>query len=232
VSGGLTTPGTGRDTAALLHASIVVRFPTITVDVTLEAARGEVIGLVGPNGSGKTTILRAIAGLRPLDAGRITLNGVVVDDPQDGVLVRPQERRVGVVFQDYRLFPHLSALDNVAFGLRAGGMGRREARRLALERLARLDLIDHADHRPAMLSGGQAQRVALARALVTKPDVLLLDEPLSAIDVESRARIRANLAARLRDFPGATILVSHDPADIAATASRTVTLEHGAITVA
>ena len=216
-------------TSPLLRAEIVVRYPTLTVDVTIEALRGEVIGLVGPNGAGKTTILRAIAGLRPLDGGRIMMNDVVVDDPDADVLLAPQLRRVGVVFQDYRLFPHLSALDNVAFGLRATGMRRAEARRLARERLARLDLADHADHRPATLSGGQAQRVALARALVTNPDVLLLDEPLAAIDAASRARIRANLAARLHDFPGATIVVSHDPDDIEAMATRSITVRHGTI---
>ena len=213
----------------LLEARVVVRFPALTVDVAIHASVGEVIGLTGGNGSGKTTILRAIAGLRAIDAGRITIGGTVVDDPDAKVLVDPQQRRVGVVFQDYRLFPHLSALDNVAFGLRASGMRRGEARRLALERLERLDLADHAGHRPAALSGGQAQRVALARALITNPDVLLLDEPLSAIDVPSRERIRTNLAARLRDFPGVAILVSHDRADIDEMATRSLTVEHGTV---
>ena len=213
----------------LLEARVVVRFPALTVDVAIHAGVGEVIGLTGGNGSGKTTILRAIAGLRAIDAGRITIGGTVVDDPDANVMVDPQQRRVGVVFQDYRLFPHLSALDNVAFGLRASGMRRSEARRLALERLERLDLADHAGHRPAALSGGQAQRVALARALVTNPDVLLLDEPLSAIDVPSRERIRTNLAARLRDFPGVAILVSHDRADIDEMATRSLTVEHGTV---
>ena len=213
----------------LLEARVVVRFPALTVDVAIHAGVGEVIGLTGGNGSGKTTILRAIAGLRAIDAGRITIGGTVVDDPDANVMVDPQQRLVGVVFQDYRLFPHLSALDNVAFGLRASGMRRGEARRLALERLERLDLADHAGHRPAALSGGQAQRVALARALITNPDVLLLDEPLSAIDVPSRERIRANLAARLRDFPGVAILVSHDRADIDEMATRALTVEHGTV---
>src|SRR5205085_7876386 len=128
------------------------------------------------------TILRALAGLQPIDRGRITINGRVVDDSAADVLVAPQDRRVGVVFQDYRLFAHLSALDNVAFGLRCRGTSRPEARRTAREWLERLDVADHAGHRPAALSGGQAQRVALARALATEPDVLLLDEPLAAID--------------------------------------------------
>lgn len=135
-------------------------------------------------------MLRAFARLRALDRGQIAINGVVVDDPDGDVLIDAQKRKVGVVFQDYRLFPHLSALDNIAFGLRSRGLKCSAARRIAAEWLDRLDLASHGDYKPATLSGGQAQRVALARALAIQPDVLLLDEPLAAIDPDSRAPIR------------------------------------------
>jgi molybdate transport system ATP-binding protein len=212
-----------------VDATIVVSFPTLTIDVRLQADRGDIVGLVGPNGAGKSTVLRVLAGLQPLHDGRVIIGSRVVDDPALGVLITAAQRRVGVVFQDYRLFAHLTALDNVAFGLRCHGMKRRAARAAAAEWLERLDITDHADHKPAALSGGQAQRVALARALATVPDVLLLDEPLAAIDSDTRQRIREDLARYLDGFQGTTILVSHDQADIQAIASRTVMLDKGII---
>ena len=212
-----------------VEARIVVGYPNLTVEVNLEADRGDIVGIVGPNGAGKSTVLRAIAGLQPLDDGRITIASTVVDDPSKGVLVAAAQRRVGVVFQDYRLFPHLSAQDNVAFGLRCRGMTRRAARSAALEWLERVDLIDHRDHKPAALSGGQAQRVALARSLATVPDVLLLDEPLTAIDPGARQRIREDVARYLHGFRGATILVSHDHDDIRALTTRAVVLAKGTV---
>ncbi len=212
-----------------LDARIVVRYPQLTVDVEIGAARGEIIGLVGPNGAGKSTVLRAIAGLQVLDDGHITIANSVVDDPADEVLVPPPQRRVGVVFQDYRLFPHLNALDNVAFGLRCRGMKRDTARAAAADWLKRLDVIDHAGHKPSTLSGGQAQRVALARALATVPDVLLLDEPFAAIDTDARGRIRDDLARYLSGFTGTTILVSHQPEEIRALTSKALVLERGGV---
>jgi molybdate transport system ATP-binding protein len=212
-----------------LDARIVVRYPQLTVDAEVSAARGEIIGLVGPNGAGKSTVLRAIAGLQALDDGRITIAKTVVDDPANDVLVPPPHRRVGVVFQDYRLFPHLTALDNVAFGLRRRGMKRDTAREAAADWLKRLDVIDHAGHKPSTLSGGQAQRVALARALATVPDVLLLDEPFAAIDTEARGRIRDDLARYLSGFTGTTILVSHQPDDIGALTQRAIVLGRGVV---
>ncbi len=212
-----------------VDAKIVVRYPQFNVDLHLEAKRGDIIGVVGPNGAGKTTMLRALAGLQPLDGGRITIGSIVVDDPAQGILVAAAQRRVGVVFQDYRLFPHLTALDNVAFGLRCRGMNRSAARSTAAEWLDRVDVADHRDHKPAALSGGQAQRVALARALATVPDVLLLDEPLAAIDRDARQRIREDLARYLDGFSGTTILVSHDGVDIRTLAKQAVRLENGSI---
>ncbi len=216
--------------SALLKAHIVVRHPMLTVEVDLCAGPGDVIGLVGPNGAGKTTVLRAIAGLRAIDAGRIAINAVVMDDPEADVLVAPQHRRTGVVFQDYRLFPHLSALDNVAFGLVCTGTPRAQARNEASNWLDRLALASHAHHKPGALSGGQCQRVALARALVRRPTVLLLDEPLAAIDSESRRQIRDELSTFLTSFSGVTLVVSHNADDVKALADRVVVLEAGQAT--
>ena len=210
-----------------LTARIGVTFPSLSIDVSFSIGQGERIGLVGPNGSGKTTILRTIAGLQPIDTGIIRIGDRVVDDPSARILLPPQVRRVGVVFQDYRLFPHLSAVDNVAFGLRQRGVHRRAALAQAMNWLERVGLTDHARHRPAALSGGQAQRVALARALATEPDVLLLDEPLAAIDMASRAMLRGEIAQHLVGFTGATIVVSHQPDDIAALTTRIITIDRG-----
>lgn len=214
----------------MLDAHVVIAYPRVHIDVHLTARSGEIVGLVGPNGSGKTTVLRAIAGLAPIDAGRITIGQTVVDEPNAAVLVSPQDRHVGVVFQDYRLFGHLTALENVAFALRCRGRNRVTARAESMQWLERFDLADHAHHRPTTLSGGQAQRVALARALATDPAVLLLDEPLAAIDPQSRGEIRDDLARYLDDFAGVTVLVSHHHDDIVALASTAFALDAGRVT--
>ena len=138
---------------------------SFTLAVSLAAAPGQVLGLLGPNGAGKSTLLSAVAGLVPVSAGRITLAGQVMDDAGTGAFVEAAGRPVGFVFQNYRLFPHLSVADNVAFSPRARGLGRRAARSAARHWIERLRLADLADRKPAELSGGQAQRVALARAL-------------------------------------------------------------------
>ncbi|HEY3084303.1 MAG TPA: ATP-binding cassette domain-containing protein, partial [Candidatus Dormibacteraeota bacterium] len=143
---------------------------------------GEVVALLGPNGAGKTTLLRAIAGLAPIVAGRVALDGEVLEDTATGKYMPTEERSIGFVFQDYLLFPHMSVSENVAFGLRARGAGRAEAGRRAMEWVDRVGLKDRASSRPAELSGGERQRVALARALAPDPRVLLLDEPLAALD--------------------------------------------------
>ena len=206
-----------------LDAHLVVRRPGFTLDLRLTAEPGEVVALLGPNGAGKTTALRALAGLIPLDDGHITLDGRRLEK------VEPEHRRIGVVFQDYLLFPHLSAVDNVAFGPRCRGTAKAEARRLALEWLDRVGLAEHARKRPRQLSGGQAQRVALARALVTEPRLLLLDEPLAALDARTRLDTRAHLRGQLAAHPGATVLVTHDPLDAMMLADRLVIVEDGAI---
>ncbi|MBL7254068.1 ABC transporter ATP-binding protein [Paractinoplanes lichenicola] len=206
-----------------LAAQLVIKRDGFTLDVDLTAEPGEVVALLGPNGAGKTTTLRALAGLLPLDGGRITLDGVRLDG------LAPEQRRIGVVFQDYLLFPHLSALDNVAFGPRCRRVPRAEARRRAQEWLTRVGLTEHVRKKPRQLSGGQAQRVALARALASEPRMLLLDEPLAALDARTRLETRAQLRGHLAAFPGATVLVTHDPLDALMLADRLVIIEDGRV---
>ncbi|MFI6600257.1 ABC transporter ATP-binding protein [Nonomuraea sp. NPDC050536] len=206
-----------------LHARLVVARPAFTLDITLDVAPGEVVALLGPNGAGKTTALRALAGLVPLSDGRIVLD----DRPWHDLPV--EQRPIGMVFQDYLLFPHLSALENVAFGPRSQGVPKAEARRTAAALLEHVGLADLGSARPRRLSGGQAQRVALARALAVRPALLLLDEPLAALDAHTRLEIRSRLRRHLAEFDGATILVTHDPLDAMVLADRLVVIEHGTV---
>ncbi len=228
VSGRASRRAGAPDGAGLRAHAVVVR-GGFALDARLDAAPGEVVALLGPNGAGKTTLLRALAGLQPLAGGRLELAGSVLDDPAAGVLVPPERRRVGVVFQDYRLFPHLDVLDNVAFAPRAAGTGRRAARERALAHLGRLGLDGLAARRPGQLSGGQAQRVALARALAADPALLLLDEPLAALDAGARRQVRAGLRADLAAFGGPAVVVTHDPVEAQVLADRLVVLEGGRV---
>ncbi|MEX0945934.1 MAG: ATP-binding cassette domain-containing protein, partial [Acidimicrobiia bacterium] len=180
-----------------LQARIVVRRGGFTLDVDLEIEPAQTVALLGPNGAGKSTAVAALAGLVPIHEGRIVLDGRVLDDPMRAVHVPVEDRRVGVVFQEYVLFPHLTVFENVAFSARAVGEGRIRSRALADEWIERLGLEAVADLRPPGLSGGQAQRVAMARALASKPRLLLLDEPLSALDVTARGQTRRLLAGHL-----------------------------------
>jgi molybdate transport system ATP-binding protein len=216
----------------VLDAHLVVERGTFRLDLALRIAAGEVVALLGPNGAGKTTALRALAGLQPLTDGHLTLAGRHLDSPDparpDRRLWTPTEHRsIGVVFQDYLLFPHLTALDNVAFGPRRHGVDRRTARTRAADWLDRVGLAAHARVRPRHLSGGQAQRVALARALAVDPVLLLLDEPLAALDARTRLDTRADLHRHLADHPGATLIVTHDPLDALVLADRLVIIEDG-----
>jgi molybdate transport system ATP-binding protein len=212
-----------------LAAHVQLGLGALALDVELTAPPGEMVVVVGPNGAGKTTLLRALAGLQPLDAGHVTLDGFVLDDAAAGVLVPPERRPVGVVFQDGLLFPHLSALENVAFGLRSRGVARREARRRAAGWLERVGLTGREHARPAELSGGQAQRVALARALAPQPRLLLLDEPLAALDATTRVETRRDLRRHLASHDGVRILVTHDPLEALALATTIVVVEDGRV---
>ena len=211
-----------------LRAVVALQLGTLDLDVEVEVRPGELVAVLGPNGAGKSTLLRAVAGLQPLDRGVVEIDGRVVDDG-DEVFVEPEHRPIGVVFQQYLLFEHMSVLENVAFGLRARGVRAAEARTRAHDWLARVGLDEYAGSRPRALSGGQAQRVALARALATDPRVLLLDEPLAALDVGTRAAVRRDLRQHLASFEGMRLLVTHDPVDAHALADRVVIVEDGRV---
>ncbi|MFF0228149.1 ABC transporter ATP-binding protein [Streptomyces sp. NPDC004629] len=217
---GLVAEGTRGDG---LDARLVVDRGSFRLDIALRAAPGDVVALLGPNGAGKTTALRALAGLAPLTGGHLRLDGAALDR------TAPESRPVGVVFQDYLLFPHLSALDNVAFGPRCQGATKAEARARAAAWLDRMGLAEHAGAKPRRLSGGQAQRVALARALATGPRLLLLDEPLAALDARTRLQVRAQLRRHLAEFEAVAVLVTHDPLDAMVLADRLVVVEHGRV---
>ncbi|RBY96942.1 ABC transporter ATP-binding protein [Blastococcus sp. TF02-8] len=210
-----------------LRASVRLRRGTLDLQLDVEVADGEVLAVLGPNGAGKSSFLRVLAGLLPPDAGHVTVDGAAWD--ADGVHLPAHRRALGMVFQDALLFPHLSVADNVAFGLRTRGTGRTAARRAAGDWLTRVGLEGMADRRPGELSGGQAQRAALARALVGEPALLLLDEPLSALDARTRLTVRAELRRHLADFAGSTVLVTHDPVDAMALADRVVVVEDGRV---
>jgi molybdate transport system ATP-binding protein len=188
---------------------------------------GEVVALVGPNGAGKTTLLRAVAGLVPFRSGHVRLDGKVLEDTATSQYVPTERRPIGFVFQDYLLFPHLSVLENVAFGLRSRGTPRGVAVETAVRWLDRVGLKTYARAKPGELSGGQRQRVALARALAPDPRLLLLDEPLAALDATTRAEVRRDLKHHLASFPGLRLVVTHDPLEAAALADRLVVMESG-----
>lgn len=198
---------------------------TLRVDTTIDA--GRTVAVIGANGAGKTTLLKSIAGLVAVDEGRIVIDDRVLDAVDDDTFVAPERRDISVMFQDYLLFDHLSMLENVAFGPRACGVRKAEARERAREMIASVGLSHLVDRRPPELSGGQRQRAALLRALATRPRVLLLDEPLAAIDSAARAELRASLVERIDEFDGITLVVTHDASDVTAMAERVIVLDSG-----
>jgi molybdate transport system ATP-binding protein len=212
-----------------LEADVRVRRGAFRLDVALTVEAGEVVGLLGPNGAGKSTLLRVLAGLLPCDDGEVRLAGAVLEDTAARSRVPTERRAVGVVFQDYLLFPHLTARENVAFGLRARGADRATARKAADAWLDRVGLAAYGGRRPGRLSGGQAQRVALARALAPEPRLLLLDEPLAALDAGTRLEVRADLRRHLSGYDGAAVVVTHDAVDAMVLADRLVVVEDGAV---
>jgi molybdate transport system ATP-binding protein len=185
---------------------------------------GEVLAITGPNGSGKSTVIHTIAGLIPMRSGELIADNTTWDSPTSKTWVEPEHRTCAVVFQDLRLFPHMNVLANVAYGLRARGMQKDDAEQRSQKMLERVGLSSFETRRPVHISGGERQRVALARALVLEPRVLLLDEPLSAVDTASRSGLRELLPELLSGFAGATILVTHDQTDVEALATATLGL--------
>jgi molybdate transport system ATP-binding protein len=206
----------------------ITRGPAFRLELDLTVEPGQVVALLGPNGAGKSTALRALAGLLPVTGGSVRLDDHTWDRPPS-VFVPPEQRPIGVVFQDYLLFNHMTAVENVAFGLRARGTPRAQARTRAREWLDRVGLDGHHGTRPRALSGGQAQRVALARALATEPALLLLDEPLAALDASTRVHIRSELDRHLSAYPGHTLLVTHDALDAMVLADHLVIVEQGEV---
>ena len=189
-------------------------------EVSFGVGDHEVLGLVGPSGCGKSTLLRAIAGLHPIDGGEIRLGGRTVDDVRTSV--PPEQRRVGLVFQEHALFPHLSVSSNVEFGVRDG-----DARSRGMEMLELVGMADYRDRYPHELSGGERQRVALARALAPKPSLMLLDEPFASLDTNLRARVRNDVVAILHATRTPAVFVTHDQHDALAVGDRIAVLRAG-----
>jgi molybdate transport system ATP-binding protein len=189
-----------------------------------EIQDGEVVAIVGPNGVGKSTLLNLVAGLVRLHQGSLVMNDATWDAPDEDVYVQPEDRNVGMMFQNLHLFPQLTAAKNVDLSLQARKVPRLQREVLRNNLLAQAGAEHLSDRIASQLSGGEAQRVALARALAGNPKVLLLDEPLSAIDADSKNQLRLVLADVLQGFPGVALLVSHDPADVESLATRTITL--------
>lgn len=213
----------------VLTAAMRVQRGSLELDVEIDVQPGEVLAVLGPNGAGKSTVIDVLSGVLPLDHGTVRLGDRVLDGAATDIFVPPEQRRAGVVFQDYLLFDHLTVLENVAFGVRAFGATRERARETAREWLARVGMSECAAMLPRALSGGQAQRVALARALATTPAMLLLDEPLAAVDVASRRELRGELRRHVANFAGPTVLVTHDPVDAYALADRVAVLDRGRV---
>ena len=214
-----------------LDAHIVVeRGGGFRLDAEFSLAPGETVALLGPSGAGKSTLLDAVAGLARLAEGGIRLGDRELASAERRVHIAPAARHIALLGQDPRLFPHLSARENIAFGPRAQGVPKQRARSDADDWLIRVDLDGLGDRRPAQLSGGQQQRVALARALVTSPRLLLLDEPLTALDPGTAAEVRAVILDELGRTQTTAILVTHDLIDAVALAHRVVVLEAGRIT--
>ena len=205
----------------LKHISKKYQSRMLADDLSLAIAAGETVALLGPSGSGKSTLLKIIAGLETPDAGSVWMDG------QDISPLPPERRGFALMFQDFALFPHLSVLDNVAFGLVEQRVPKALARARALAMLTLFGLADQARQKVWTLSGGEQQRVALARALITGPRALLLDEPFSALDAELRSKLQQEFRERISSAGMATLLVTHDEAEARAMAGRGVRLVDG-----
>jgi molybdate transport system ATP-binding protein len=212
-----------------LSVDVLVRRDGFTLDLRLEVEPGEVVAVLGRNGAGKSTLLSVLAGLLRPDQGRVELGGRVLTDTARRVHLPPHRRGVGLLAQDPLLFPHLMASANVAFGPISRGVGRRQAVESALQWLSEVDAAEFADRRPGQLSGGQAQRVAVARALAAEPELLLLDEPFAALDVDAAPALRGMTRRVLRGASRTALLVTHDPLDALVLADRVIVMSDGQV---
>ncbi len=212
-------------TAAIEFRKVTRSFGSVRAvdNVSLEVAAGEFFSMLGPSGSGKTTCLRLVAGFELPVSGQILLDGVDVSD------VPPYDRDVNTVFQDYALFPHMSVVDNVGYGLRVRGVAGDERRKRAEEMLALVKLTGFGERRPNQLSGGQRQRVALARALINRPKVLLLDEPLGALDLKLREAMQIELKSLQRELGITFVFVTHDQGEALSMSDRVAVFDRGHI---
>ncbi len=213
----------------MLEIDVGKRLRDFDLDVELSVPEGEILMLVGDNGCGKTTLLNLVAGLISPDGGRIALDGRTLFDSSIGVSLAPEARNIGYVFQSYALFPHMSVYDNVAFGLRTRRISHREIDLMVKDHLEAAGLWEIRKARAANISGGQKQRVALARALIIEPDLLLLDEPLSALDVRKQSLMRRELREKIRACNVPSIIVTHDLRDVACIGDRACLLENGRV---
>ena len=212
-----------------LTADLSYRVGAFALAVRLNLEAGATHVLLGESGAGKTTVVRLLAGLLPLESGRVALDESVYDDTSKNLHVPTEERSIGYLFQQSRLFPHLTALENVAFPLQAAGKQKTEAEKKAFEWLERLKIAALAGRRSASISGGEAQRVALARALIRQPALLLLDEPLAALDAQTRQQVRHDLRSLLTETRQTVVLVTHDYLDAAVFGGQVQVLDHGKV---
>jgi len=222
---GTPAPSPGVD----LCVAVTLARNDFELQATFDVPAGESVAILGPNGAGKSTLLALVAGLLTPDSGTVEVGGRLLSRATPFLLTAPEKRRVGLMGQDPLLFPHLSALENIAFGPRSRGWSRVRATAGAREWLERMELAPLESRRPSKLSGGQRQRVALARALAAEPEILLLDEPLGALDARTAPDIRQVLRTHLRDSGTTSLLVTHDVLDAAVLADRVLVLEGGRI---
>ena len=213
----------------MLDARLTKRRDAFALDVAFQATASSTTVLVGESGAGKTSVLRLLAGLDRLDEGAVTIGGEPYADAAQGLHVPSWRREIGYVAQDYALFPHLSVYENVAFGLRASGVARARIRPMVDEALGLVGIPELANRMPLQLSGGQQQRVALARALVLSPRLLLLDEPLSSLDLQTRRLVRVELRSLLHRLPCITVYVTHSPVEALVFGDQVVVLDGGRV---
>jgi iron(III) transport system ATP-binding protein len=219
----------GNGVAKIDVQRVVKRFgKVVAVDgVSFTVNEGEILGILGPSGCGKTTILRSIAGLEEIDDGRIFLNGAIVSSPKERIFVAPEKRRLGFVFQSYALWPHMTVNQNIAYALK--GLSKEEKEKRIADSLELVGLPEVGERYPTQLSGGQQQRIALARSVSYEPAVLLLDEPLSNLDLKERERVRGELRSLLKRIGITTVFVTHDQEEAFVICDRIILMNRGKI---